>query len=268
MKRNWVLWVLALLITLGSAVYQRMTGPTHPIRGRVTLAGQEVRFKLERTHGGTTDHEVRIEAPAAVTGELDWKRYKTADLWTRVEFRREGSTLVAALPNQPPAGKLMYRVTLRAGEEKAALHPEPVVIRFKGDVPTPILVVHVIAMFTGMLVSTRAGLEALRPQPNYQRLAWAALLLLGIGGGILGPIVQKYAFGAYWTGWPWGTDLTDNKTAVALLAWVLAAWKPKGRWVVAASVITLAIYLIPHSMFGSELDYSKAPLTSGPAAVK
>ncbi|MCU0247086.1 MAG: hypothetical protein MUC42_10960 [Bryobacter sp.] len=234
MKRNWVLWVLALLITLGSAVYQRMTGPTHPIRGHVTLAGQEVRFKLERTHGGTTDHEVRIEAPPAVTGELDWKRYKTADLWTRVEFRREGNALVAALPNQPPAGKLMYRVTLRAGEEKTALHPEPVIIRYKGD----------------------------------QRLAWAALLLLGIGGGILGPVVQKYAFGAYWTGWPWGTDLTDNKTAVALLAWVLAAWKPKGRWVVAACVITLAIYLIPHSMFGSELDYSKAPLTSGAAAVK
>ena len=35
--------------------------------------------------------------------------------------------------------------------------------------------------------------------------------------------VQKAAFGAYWTGFPFGYDLTDNKTVLMWLAWVLAA---------------------------------------------
>ncbi len=55
------------------------------------------------------------------------------------------------------------------------------------------------------------------------------MMLLVLGGFLLGPIVQKYAFGAFWTGWPFGEDLTDNKTAVAVLAWLprvtlLALW--------------------------------------------
>jgi hypothetical protein len=43
-----------------------------------------------------------------------------------------------------------------------------------------------------------------------------------VGGLILGPPVQLEAFGALWTGWPFGADLTDNKTLIAVLAWVPA----------------------------------------------
>ena len=73
--------------------------------------------------------------------------------------------------------------------------------------------------------------------------------------------MQKFSFDAWWTGWPFGGDLTDNKTAVAWLAWV-AAWianrrgaRSTGWWAVAAALITLIVFAIPHSMFGSELRY-------------
>jgi hypothetical protein len=39
---------------------------------------------------------------------------------------------------------------------------------------------------------------------------------------ILGPVVQYYAFGEFWTGVPFGWDLTDNKTLVAVIFWALA----------------------------------------------
>jgi hypothetical protein len=75
-------------------------------------------------------------------------------------------------------------------------------------------------------------------------------------------MVQKFAFGAYWTGWPFGHDLTDNKTLVALLIWIVALIvqlrNKKGRaWVIAAAIILLAVYLIPHSVLGSEIDYTQ-----------
>jgi hypothetical protein len=85
--------------------------------------------------------------------------------------------------------------------------------------------------------------------------------LIFVGGLILGPIVQKYAFGAFWTGWPLGHDLTDTKTAIAMVFWLVATWRSKkpggGRaWIIAAALVTLLVYLIPHSAYGSELDYT------------
>ena len=44
---------------------------------------------------------------------------------------------------------------------------------------------------------------------------------------ILGPLTQYYAFGALWTGFPFGIDLTDNKTLIALIGWIIAAFMLK-----------------------------------------
>jgi len=97
-----------------------------------------------------------------------------------------------------------------------------------------------------------------------------ATTLVGItlGGLVLGPIVQKYAFDAFWTGWPLGGDLTDNKTAAMWLAWA-AALAVRGRrpdpadrvarWsTVLAALVMIAVYCVPHSLLGSQLDYGRA----------
>lgn len=270
MKRSILLWALALIITLASAYYQRKTGPTYPIDGIVTVQNSEIPYALTRSHGGDSDQPVDLVDPGgAVTGEIVYKRYKTADEWTRLPLFRAGDTLRGLLPHQPPAGKLEYFIELddQKGAVRVPAH-ESVVTRFKGAVPAWALIPHIIAMFLAMLISTRAGLEVLSKHGRPRKQALWATALLFAGGLILGPIVQKYAFGAYWTGFPFGTDLTDNKTLIAFIAWVAAIaliWKqdaierqPARRWMVfAASIVTLAVYLIPHSMMGSELDYSK-----------
>ncbi len=261
MRRSVILWILAFLLTAASAVYQRITGPTHPRRGKAELAGKEFRYRLPRSMAGG-DAVVSVPAVSPQTrGTLAWKRHKTRDEWTYLEMAREGDQLTGRLPQQPPAGKLEYRVILEDGTERLTLGGGPVVIRFRGEVPLPVLVLHVIAMFGAMLAGTRAGLEFFAAAPDYRGLLLWTLALLTLGGLVLGPIVQKYAFGAYWTGWPFGTDLTDNKTAVAWLAWLIAWWKFRrtperaGAWVLGAAVVMMTVFAIPHSLFGSELKY-------------
>jgi len=88
------------------------------------------------------------------------------------------------------------------------------------------------------------------------------MALLVIGGLMLGPIVQRFAFGAYWTGWPYGHDLTDNKTLIAFLAWLTAtilAWRRANTRlaVTLGWVVMMGIFLIPHSARGSQLDWSE-----------
>jgi ABC-type dipeptide/oligopeptide/nickel transport system permease component len=172
-------------------------------------------------------------------------------------MKQEGNRLIGYLPKQPAAGKLDYFVHLVSGSQEVSLTgQEPVVIRFKGHIPASILIVHVIIMFLAMLFAARAGLAALNRQEDPARLTqWAAILLF-TGAFILGGVVQKMAFGAFWSGFPLGSDLTDTKTLIAMLAWIAALasgrkTKPKRGWVLAASIITLLIYLIPHSIFGS-----------------
>ncbi|MFH1891787.1 MAG: hypothetical protein ABIK83_03795 [Candidatus Zixiibacteriota bacterium] len=245
-------------------MYQRLTGPTRPVRGSVEVGQIDVRYKLLRTHNSTDDAIMSITvADPGISGELLYRRYKSHDDWSAVPLGRDGDDLVVVIPQQPPAGKVVYQVSLIDGDgTRYPLTDEPVIIRFKGPVPLYVLMLHVAFMFSAILLSTRTGLEAVAGGKRCYSFTFVTVVLLFIGGLILGPIVQKYAFGAYWTGWPFGHDLTDTKTAFAMLFWVVALWRSrsvgKGRvWIVIAAVVTLAIYIIPHSAFGSELDYTK-----------
>lgn len=260
------LWLLAVLLTLALAVFQRLTGPSWPVRGTAELAGAEQRYRLPRSHGGEGDLVVRLTTPADTTGRLLWRRYPTDDAFSVVPMTRARDRLTAAVPHQPPAGKVEYRVILaRQGHELVLPPDRTAVARFRGAVPALVLIPHILAMFGGMLIATRALLEALgRGGEGARGMVLAATTLLVVGGLILGPIVQKYAFGAFWTGWPLGTDLTDTKTLVAVLGWLpatVASWRRRsGRaLVVVGWVVMMGVFLIPHSMFGSQLDWADTP---------
>jgi len=259
-----LLWTVAFLITALSAVYQRVTGPTWPDNGTVQFAGHEIEYSLETTWEGDTDQPVRIPVTdPGITGVVEWRRHNMNEAWQDLPMAREGEELVAYLPNQPPAGKLNYRVKLTSGSEEIAIPADRfIVTRFKGVVPGIILWPHVLLMFIGMLLSTRTGLEVITKRDNIKRLTIWTCGLLFAGGMILGPIMQYLAFGDLWAGAPFGWDLTDNKTLIAMIAWAWALWavikKGEGARTPAlvASIVTLVIFLIPHSVLGSELDYT------------
>ncbi len=262
--RSILLWVVAVVITLASAAYQRMTGPSYPVKGELTLDGVPVSYLLPTTHDSGIDAGLGLRLPTGYRGILEWQRVNSRDRWQRLIFMPEGDSLGAAIPQQPPAGKVRYRVVIDGPHgERYSLTEQPVVIRFKGAVPLAVLIPHVCFMFFSMLFAARTGLQTLVRNDRPLKLAVVTTILLFIGGLILGPIVQKYAFGAYWTGWPFGKDLTDNKTAFAFLFWIIALWRSRGGrnargWFITATIVHFAVYLIPHSVLGSELDYTES----------
>jgi hypothetical protein len=267
--RTALLWTLAVLLTLFSAVWQRRTGPTHPTSGTTTVAGQAVRWTLERTHKGATPHEVRVSAPDGVTGSVEWRRHKTDDAWTTVPMGRDGAGLVASLPPHPPAAKLAYRVNVEAGGESMAIpERETVVIRYTGEVPPFVMIPHIVLMLTSMLLSARAGLECFARAPRLRPYTLWTLGILFVGGMVFGPLVLKYAFGFWWSGWPLGNDITDNKTLIALAGWIAATFavlrlrNPK-PWVLGAAVLMFLVFMIPHSLGGTELDWKELDAQKG-----
>ncbi len=266
--RTLIFWILAVMISLGTMVYQRLTGPTYEKRYTISHQGQPYDFALPRSHGGEENCPVEITLPPPFEGRIIWRKFPTDQPWDTLPLIRSGDLLSTELPHQPPAGKLEYHLELRSGNERIPLgDTENVVIRFKGEVPSWAQIPHILLMVLTVIWSTAIIFFALANMPVYKRYIGITLLLLLLGGFIFGPIVQKFAFGQFWTGWPLGEDLTDNKVLLALAAF-LTAWflreKSYGRWLaIGASLVMLAVYLIPHSMNGSELDYQSGEVVTG-----
>ncbi|MEI7896488.1 MAG: hypothetical protein WCJ26_05595 [bacterium] len=258
-----LIWIFSVIFTLAIAMYQRMTGPTYPVRGHAEIGGQQIKFKLIRSYDLSDDAKVTVIVPdTSVKGELMLRRFKSFDKWIIQPMQRHGDTLIGALPHQAPAGKVMYEVTLVKGDQRVLLNDHPAVLRYTGYVPRYILFPHIFFMFFAMLFSTLTGLMVIFRGKNTYLYTWITVVSVGIGGLILGPIVQKFAFDAYWTGWPFGHDLTDNKSVVAFIFWVAALFVMKKNrenrlWPIVASVVLLVVFLIPHSVLGSETDFTK-----------
>ena len=267
-NKKTLIWIFAVLLTISAAIYQRLTGPTHPQRTSATIAGQTYKFKLLRSTDEVGDCPITISLKdPQVSGTLEYRVFPQKVAYTKIIMVREGENLSASLPHQGMAGKLEYRVVLNKGSEEVVLNNgNPTVIRFKGYVPTFILIPHILIMFLAMLFSNVAGIFALFKIPSFKMLK-ITLWTIFVGGLIMGPLVQKYAFNELWAGVPYGWDLTDNKTLIAFVAWLIAWWfnqkRESGYWVVAAMVVTLAIFSIPHSLFGSQLDAATGKIIQG-----
>ncbi len=268
MKKAIYYWIIAIIITLTAAVYQRLTGPSHP--KRLSFYYSEIKYKvrLPRNHESTSFCPVELKIDnEQINAKIYYKKYPSNDEWTINDFAKQGNKLIAEISKQPPAGKILYVVKLFDKNNNILLESGDVVIRFKGEVPRWALLPHIFFMFFAMLLSNLTGLLAVGKRSSFRLYTNLTFILLLIGGMILGPVVQKYAFGEFWTGVPFGWDLTDNKTLIGFIAWLVAVivnWKKERPvYSIVAAIILLVIYSVPHSMFGSELDYSTGTIGQG-----
>jgi len=268
-KKTIFYWLLAIIITLSAAVYQRTTGPTYEKKTDFSFNGNDYQIELLRSHSTTRPCPVIINInDNRVEGKVWYKRYPSTEEFSEIIMIRDGNNLLAELPNQQPAGKLEYVVKLYDSETATEiLTSGPIVVRFKGDVPATVLLPHIFFMFFAMLISNLTGLMALGKRQKYKFYGIVTLVLLTLGGMILGPFVQNFAFGEFWTGIPFGWDLTDNKTLIAFIFWIIAVvgnWKKDRPYLsILAALVMLIIFSIPHSAFGSELDYSTGTIGQG-----
>ncbi len=272
-----ILWLLAVVITGACFTYQDKTGPTYPLEGSLQTPRGIVHFKFLRSETIGTNLKIMLvdPIPPGITGSVKFRRYKSNDAWSALPFRsgefeyerrgRRESVKGAGieLPSlNERAGKYEYYVYINeeVGEPVSVTGDEPVYARYKADVPTGVLVVHILVIFASMMFAVRTGFEALM-DGNYRWMLWATTISLLLGAFVLGPLVQWYAFGVWWSGIPFGYDWTDNKVLVELAAWVWVLFMNRGdrrnrQSVYAAAIITLAVYFIPHSIFGSEYNYT------------
>jgi len=183
-------------------------------------------------------------------------------------------TLVGNLPAGEIGQRLIYRIELsKNGALKASLAPaneQGYLLKYKGPVSAFVLIPHIVLMFAGVFCSFLAlfyGFDLIMGKKKVKQAAIAVLLSFFcgfIGGVLIGIEVTHEVFGGSgWGGWPIGKDVTDTKTEIFLLFWLvtmLFGWlglngkklkisnKTFGTMIIISFIVTLAAFLIPHSI--------------------
>lgn len=209
---------------------------------------------------------------AHVDGVLYYAADKGIEQSTTMNHSND-TTLVGNLPAGEIGERLVYRLELtQDGGLKASMAPAKergYLLKYKGPVSAFVLIPHILLMFGGVFCSFMAlfyGFDLILGKKKVKQAAIAVLLSFFcgfIGGVLIGIEVTHQVFGGGWGGWPIGDDVTDTKTEIYLLFWLVTmifGWsglngrklkisnKTFGTMIIVSFIVTLAAFLIPHSI--------------------
>ena len=193
----------------------------------------------------------------------------------------EPNVFVLTLPHYPKAINAWYYIeTSRMtadGEVKVTLPDKdsgafkPIMLRYEGRVPAYIILPHVLCNFGAIFfaaltlfsaIDVRKGKRSLKETIKFPLTTFTLLFLGFLPFGIA---MNWYAFGATWQAFPFGKDVTDNKSQIIMLFWLATLILVKGtlggrseernlvsnrgyfNMVIITVLVTIAMYAIPHS---------------------
>jgi hypothetical protein len=193
----------------------------------------------------------------------------------------EENVFTASIPHYPKATNAWYYIEATKRTEDAEVKVtlpdksssgfQPILLKFEGNVPAYIIIPHVLcnfgAIFFAVLtlfsaIDIRKGKRSLRESIKFPLLTF---ILLFLGFVPFGIAMNHFAFGATWEAFPFGKDVTDNKSQIILLAWLITLFLVKGTllgkgaeknlvshrgystMVIISFIVTIGMYAIPHS---------------------
>ena len=173
-------------------------------------------FKFLRSEEIGTGLQIMLRdpVPSGVSAKVRYRRYKSNDGWSETpmvpgtfRFSRRGTAeevrgVGATLPSLPErAGKYEYLVLVDDGSGPRSVTGErPVYARYKAPVPRAVLLVHILVVFLSMTLALRTGMQAVAGGRGPRARSGPPSAPSSSGAFVLGPIVQKYAFGVWWSG--------------------------------------------------------------------
>ena len=194
----------------------------------------------------------------------------------------EENAYAATIPHHPKSTKAWYfleAATVREGSLVKVTLPErdsgqvrPIRLKFRGEVPLYIIIPHIVSIFAAIFFATLTLFSAIELKKGKTtlkksvKLCAVTLLFLFIGFFPFGWAMNYFAFGVLWEAFPFGRDVTDNKSQIMFLFWLFTLFMVKGTlWgkgetknlvsgrsystlVIVSFVATLLILAIPHSL--------------------
>lgn len=269
--------IIGIVCTLALLVLARRLTTGRPVDIDVEEGGYRIRHRTvtEQIGPGQPLLAVRVVPGERCIARVELDTTYVKEFPRRPLFRKDANTFTSWLPDLGKGKRLGYAIRVWPGDTASVRLPadpdEFFVLKFKGEASKPVIVAHVAFMFGAFFAMFMAFLGALRilkgregKKSTVNAARWV-LALSFIGGWPLGFILNSQTFGPLWEGYPFGYDITDNKTQLIFVFWLvslLLVWgsfigrgEEKDRigarafaWAIVASfVVSLALFILPHS---------------------
>ncbi len=264
-------YVAALALTILMLGIARRISTRHPTDYSVEAGG------ITLSHLTVT--EDFGDGPKINIGASSTEGLKAIVYYSRVEggpytadsLSRVADEFSATLPILEKGSKWYYHIKVYQSENEIAKFPPGVdqFMKFKGHIPAYILIPHIFCMFATIfygLLTVISAISVVRGKADIKQsvryLLWTVIFAF-IGSFPLGYIVAYLAFGKGWDGIPIGWDITDNKTVILFLFWLVTfilarrglksermaiSKKAYMSLVLASLIVTFIAFVIPHSI--------------------
>lgn len=269
--------LIGIAVTLLVFVVARRISRNKPVELDLEYAGARVTHTsvFEQVGPGRPRIDISIDRPGAVLPLLLYRAGGDERLETLTMEDLGNGFWSALLPALERGARIEYGFRLLGTDESLDVRPDTTrffTLKYKGEVSATVLVLHILFIFAAFffMVESMIGSASIlaRGEPREFTVAmtrWVVVFTF-IGGWPLGIALNWQRFGVLWEGFPFGYDITDNKTQLMFLFWVvvmLVSWRSffgrrTGRdlvsdrfyaWVVMASALaSLLIILLPHSL--------------------
>jgi hypothetical protein len=220
--------------------------------------------------------KARIEPAQSVELVVRWITPPSSEIQAQGMGPIGSGVYEACLPAREKGTKIKYWIAASNAEGAEVRVPENPgefgVLKYKGKASNLVVGAHVLFMFGAfffMVMSFLAAIEILRGREDKKNAVRSARWVLAssfIGGWPLGFLLNHQTFGMLWEGFPFGYDITDNKTKVIFILWLvslLLSWgsfigkgeerdrlgrKAFASAIVACFVVSLVLFILPHSI--------------------
>jgi hypothetical protein len=277
--------VIALILTLVFASAARRLSERKPELKVIENGGIKIEHTtvVQKVGGGDVDIQAQISTPQPVENYRINLVYRIGNgdfVSVPMQYQQDDSANFSAIiPSQPMRSKVFYYLTVLDSQKNELTLPDkvnrlnlPFMIKFKGKVTPAVLIAHAIAMFVGIFfifmvlfydIDLLRGKDVLKDVGN---LSLLATFFIFLGGMPLGWWVTYQTLGILWEGIPIGWDITDSKTLIIFLYWLILLYLMKGTilkknskfnavgeksigiFVLMGVILTFLLYLIPHSI--------------------
>jgi hypothetical protein len=270
--------------TLAMLVLSRNTTAVRSVHKIVEKEGIRIDHHTVPKQVGNQMPLISAEVQGATEVRLVYKIGADGDYQSVTMRPRPGEPDVfeASIPAHPKATRAWYyleAVSQRGPEQIVVTLPEaksgevdPIRLKFEGKVPAYVVIPHVLSVFGAIFFATLTLFTAVdlkkgkRVLSRSAKYCGATLALLFVGFVPFGWAMNYFAFGVLWEAFPFGWDVTDNKSQIMTLFWLVTLIMVKGTlWgkgeeknlmsargystlVIVSFVATMIILAVPHSL--------------------
>ena len=275
MARRIIIGVVLTLLLL-TAARRLTTGKPADLMSEDQGLGVYHRTVTEMVGPGQPSLKARVEPVQRAALVVRWITPPSSEIQARGMWEIRKGLFEARLPEFEKGTTIKYWITAsNVAGTKVRVPADPGkfgVLKYKGKASKLVIGAHVAFMFGAfffMVMSFLAAIEILRGREDKRNAVRAARWVLAtsfIGGWPLGFLLNYQTFGTVWEGFPFGYDVTDNKTQVIFILWLVSLFLAWGSFIgrgeekdrlgrkafalaiVACFVISLALFVLPHSI--------------------